>query len=1240
MAEIKEDIYFYGGMNSDDEDRFMPKGDYRRAEYLRGASFLEGNAGVLQNLPGSVYVDNPALSPTDNYVIGACNWVEANAIIYFVCNTDDSDEHAIYKYDIGTNTITTIVKDATLNFQLEQKIYDAFVLDGLLYWTDGYFQDYELDIAITEQYNYNPPRMANIVNLENGVYSNIDFQLFDAVKWPPRYAPTVEYNTNVSPAAAGTSLYGSLFQFVYKYIYENNEESCWSPISEMPIPTNGYWMTGVNTIDIQDNEIEVTYNTGHETVKKVVHAVRVGNDNAFHVWQTIDKAELSLSNNTNYTIYFNNQSFGIDLPLNIPNFHLLPQVARCQEILTGRGGEIAYGNIREGYDPVEIDITIDYEIEPVRTQTNAAWPTIEYTNSVTGLPPVASSVITFLSLTMFPYNPGDLLVFQLYQIPSFPPPSNNAAETLVFTVTTETTIDQIVTNVQAFLALAGYTATFSSVNDTVTLTDAHVAFEGQTDQGQIYVIRPVLPSRTWKTGTVHKIGIQYEDRANRSGTVMYVDAGELILPSYSQIDTSVLTNPRSPYIIKPKVTINNTPPEWATHYRILTQYSTNIESFGFYGTRTIQTIPENPLRVQITLDSFYVDTYGAGPVHQIQPGDKLRFIRTTADFDGTYENQSPYVSTGEDYIMDVLSFVAGGDGSGDIVEVEYFDATLYQYFDLILRGALVEIYRERQTTENEPWFETPVAFPILNEHTANRVHGGSSIAGFVIDMDLGTQEVIVTGNLTGLEGYFIGFTGTTGNDGIFTVDTVISYDDVLNQTTITLTTAFGFNSTTGSYSMSLQQTNLVGAIAFLGPEQGCGDIYLRPRQRRTYRPSVTPDSERYFICTWEEDPAYSDFFPSSWYSRGRIGVEDENAEEKVLHSVIVHSKNYLQTTNINGLNVFEVQDRETLNITYGKLVRMVQVGDTLQCIQERKNTSIYIQRGLALDPMGNVSYTSADKTFGAKRPREEDWGTSYGESVIKAENIVYYWDNFNGQFVASMNNGQQSLSEGKYKFKADSTSISNLWNTALPDKYVLGFHDPQNDEVGWMFTSKDITTIPVFSYLKSRWSHYRTLKGDWMWSNGNTYVEFTTGYLYLGNQTLNNTTPNYNTFFDVLVDSKVTFISNEAPMLNKRWMTISVKSNGSDDPWSMIIKIPANLSYTEMESRILSGNFQIREGYYMATYKKDLNSPNFASTQLALINGRDMRGYAAVHTATLNQENKKTTLFGAHINTVASEVKQ
>lgn len=1244
MAEIKEDIYFYGGMNSDDEDRFLPKGDYRRAEYLRGASFLEGNMGVLQNLPGTLYIENPDLPAIDNFVIGACNWVEANAIIYFVYN-DDPNDHGIYKYDITTNTITAIVKDATLNFQKEQKIYDAFVLDGLLYWTDGYFEDYELDDPVTEQFNYNPPRMANIVNLENNVYANIDFQLFDAVKWPPRYAPTVEYNTNVSPAAAGTSLYGSLFQFVYKYIYENNEESCWSPISEMPLPDNGYWMTGNKTNVTEDNEIEVTYNTGHETVKKIVHAVRVGNDNPFHVWQTIDKLESGLSDNTDYTIYFNNQSFGIDLPLNIPNFHFVPQVARCQELLTGRGGEIAYGNIREGYAPVNTSVSISYVLEPVPSQQIAAWPTIDWTNGVG-----TQVTMSFASGGgIFPYNEGDLLIFQL-QLTSV---SLEPDTTLVFTVTNETTIDDIVTNVAAFLtaelAVLDPTSvvTFNLTTDTVNIVGVTYAYNpvDPPDGGQVYVIRPVLPQRTWKSGTTHKIAIQYEDRANRSGSVMYVPAGELQIPSYSQANLSGFTNPRAPYIIKPQITITNTPPIWATHYRILTQYSTNIESFGWYGVGAVTSIDNNPLRLNLYLDYYYRDTYGAGPVHQIQPGDKVRFVRKTIDFDPAFNCQAPYIDSGEDFVMTVTNYTPGGVGGADIIEVEYFDFTLYQGDSLpnnarTLRGALIEIFRERQTGENEPWFETPVAFPILNEHTSNRVHGGSAISGFVVDMDVITQEVIVTGNLTGLAGYFIGFTGTTGNDGLYTVDTVVSYDDILNETTITLTTPFGFNSTTGSYSMSLQQTNAVGAIAFIGPEQGCGDIYLRPRQHRTYRLSLSPVSAMYFFCTWEEDPAYSDFFPSSWYSRGRIGIEDENAEEKVLKSVIVHSKNYLQNTNVNGLNVFEVQDRETLNITYGDLTRLVQVGDTLQCIQERKNTSIYIQRVLALDPSGNVSYSSSDKTFGGKRPREEDWGTSYGESVIKVENAVYYWDNFNGQFVVSMNNGQRSLSEGEFKFKADSTKLAIQFNAPLDEKYILGFHDSQNDEVGWLFASKYEWTTVVFNYTKGRWSHYRNHNPDWIWSNGNTYCEFGAGYFYLGNQELDGVDPNYNTFFDVLVDSKVKFISNEAPMLNKRWLTVSVKSNGSDDPWSMLVDIPANLSYTAMQSRILSGNFKIREGYYMATYKKDLNSPNFATTDLALINGRDLRGYAAIHTATLSQENKKTTLFGTHINTVASEVKQ
>jgi len=1239
-----EDILFYGGINTDDEDRLMPDGDYREAVYLRGQSFVAGSGNVLQNLPGNLLTNNPSLAGGTNEVIGACPWYETLVVFYFVWNS--AGNHSIWRHNVSANTIALVVQNANLNFQRFQKIVNAFVVNGTLYWTDGYFSNYLQVTGNSQAYNFNPPRALNLDAVSG--YPSFDFQCFDAIKWPPRFAPGVEYNNNPNPAI---NLYGRLYQFVYRYIYEKNAESVWSPISDLPLPKDGYWMSGENTLSNTDNQIDVTYNSGHFTVKKVQLAVRIGNDGEFRVFKTIDKAALGLANNTNYTVPFINDTYGESLPLNIPQFDYLPQVAGCQELLPGRGGEIAYGDVRESFDPVGLQVTLHYDAYPVPDNQRAALPWARFYNNtqfnfVIVVPSTGSNANDYF------YNVGDIITFQLIE------PIGSNAETYFYEVQpTDVDYATLLISIRDYFISLGFTATIvppptgGGVQNGVRIDGRIHAFPSAANNGDMTLIRPVRPIRTWKTGTIHNIGVKYEDRANRSGAVQYVPAGQLVIPSYSQIDTSAFVNTRLAFYLVPRIEINHNPPEWATHYRICTQHSINIESFGMYGVYGSGVVQGNSMRKRIILEGFYQNQFGVRPVHQIAKGDKVRFIRKGANFEAAFDYLPPYVGAGQDVVLTVMEYVAGGANGLDYIDVEYFDDSLYTNQSIFaaitarwIRGCQIEIYRERQTAEIEPWFETPQAIEIRGANTAQRAHNGSRLIDSVVSMDDGTQQIIVSGDITIAVGRAITISGAGGgNDGVYTITTA-TYDFTNDETTITVVETIPATTTGGSYVIALNQTNTFPAVVLLGGKQGCGDIYIRQRYLGTGMETVTipiPVWQR-AIGLWHEDPAYSDYFNSSWFGRGRIAIEDPNERTKRLKGTVVHSKNYLQDTNINGLHTFEFQDRENLLEMNGILERLVVVGDTLMCIQERENTSIYLQKSLSVDPNGSVTFASSSKTFADKRPRMEFYGTAHPESVVKTDMGVFYYDVYNGKFIWASNNGQKSISDGEYKFNAGSAALTSRFQN-LANFFCVGFHDMENNEIGWSFRADGQNITVVFNYEIGRWKYFMTHRPDWVMWNGEVLVEWNAGQLYRMNQELSGTAPNYNTFFGTIRDSSVTFLSRNPPTLIKRWSggAIGVKSHGSSAPWALqSMTIPANLSYTQMNTFIPSSSFKIREGIYWASYKKDVNSPNFASIDLALVNGRELRGIAAEHKLLLSGEDEKTTLFSVHISNIVSEVKK
>jgi hypothetical protein len=79
----------------------------------------------------------------------------------------------------------------------------------------------------------------------------------------------------------------------------------------------------------------------------------------------------------------------------------------------------------------------------------------------------------------------------------------------------------------------------------------------------------------------------------------------------------------------------------------------------------------------------------------------------------------------------------------------------------------------------------------------------------------------------------------------------------------------------------------------------------------------------------------------------------------------------------------------------------------------------------------------------------------------------------------------------------------------------------------------------------------------------------------------------------------------------KIWRAVALKTNSV---WALVANILPNASYTAMQTSIPATSWALREGFYYAPYKRDINTPNFVTTALAEVNGRQMRGYEITNT--------------------------
>lgn len=142
-------------MNLDGTPETMAPNEFREIYHCHE----ENSSGRLVNLKGFTNVLDLEVNSEfdlrgDFKCIGTTKDIENSTIIYFLCNIS-GNSHGIMQMNVETKVLTWVLKsEPLLNFQPNYRI-KANVVEGLLYWTDGYFVSF-----IDNQFS--PPRKINI----------------------------------------------------------------------------------------------------------------------------------------------------------------------------------------------------------------------------------------------------------------------------------------------------------------------------------------------------------------------------------------------------------------------------------------------------------------------------------------------------------------------------------------------------------------------------------------------------------------------------------------------------------------------------------------------------------------------------------------------------------------------------------------------------------------------------------------------------------------------------------------------------------------------------------------------------------------------------------------------------------------------------------------------------------------------------------------------------------------------
>ena len=203
MAKAKN-TFLRSKMNKDLDARIIPSGEYRNAINVQVNKSEGDKVGSLENVLGNTEVANVG---THTGYAGTLHCIgqvvdDSNGVAYLfytsgslnVNNYSPSAKNYIICFDSKSNSLTTLVEGAFLNFSSHNPIYGVNVLENLLFWTDNRNQPRKINLDL-----------ANPSEVLNPSYYTTEDQI-SVAKYNP-YAPIEMYAESVlSPGDYETTM--------------------------------------------------------------------------------------------------------------------------------------------------------------------------------------------------------------------------------------------------------------------------------------------------------------------------------------------------------------------------------------------------------------------------------------------------------------------------------------------------------------------------------------------------------------------------------------------------------------------------------------------------------------------------------------------------------------------------------------------------------------------------------------------------------------------------------------------------------------------------------------------------------------------------------------------------------------------------------------------------------------------------------------------------------------------------
>ena len=565
-------------------------------------------------------------------------------------------------------------------------------------------------------------------------------------------------NTRITNVSVN-NLRNQLFQFIYRYVYDDNEKSVWSSASIVPLPNQSF-LTLTQNDPTLNSRISLFFSTGDVDVQQIEVAFRYIKDGIlsdYYLISSFNKTNLSIPSNSIYWYkFYNSDSYNPvqkDEQINLQSF--VPQFAQAGALINGN--VLTYGNITEGYNQINSNMS-------VATNSILASSANGYYFDYNGLLFFATinsldSGSTGTIMNIYLYGTGTNTSGSVTTL-------NNSYATFVINVLNNSsanvgttystssdsnTVSSILTAISSALVTNGFTQVSLSGNvlsvsypSTLTLLNSGTS--------------PILASQNFTSTAV----FGYQGLSYQSMGVMYFDSkgrtNGAIINTNASFNTPYLNLNNTTYnAIYNTLSIYHRPPSWASYYQIIRTPNLTYSKLLFWATNgAYSDTYANTLGYRyayLQIDNIfdynqYIEATNGVVNYSFSPGDRVkingRFTSTgavgtiTTNYD--YEILGVVNSFNLNGITKVGTFLQIYYPTSDIDTNFKFDGSI-DY--LSYRLVIYNLTKHSNDTASQTYFEFGKCYGIGNPGTNTAYHIGDSQTQ---STDLSTPALISTQN--------------------------------------------------------------------------------------------------------------------------------------------------------------------------------------------------------------------------------------------------------------------------------------------------------------------------------------------------------------------------------------------------------------------------------------------------------------------------------------------------------------